>query len=271
MSTQREQLQQYFTPTWVAEALVEGLMPQIGDDAVVVEPSCGDGRFLAVLPHTMTAVGVEIDPVQAAKARANTGRQVITGDFTKVSLPVEPTAIIGNPPFSLKIVDAFLARAHQLLPTEGLAAFILPAYAFQTAERVAGYADHWAIEQTMLPRNVYPGLSKPLMFATFRKGVKRVLVGLSLYREAADIQKLPREYRDILENEVGSIWLRAVLRAVSKLGGRAALGDIYQEIEGTRPTRTKWWREKVRQVCQAHLQRFDRGVYGLPDAQACAA
>ncbi|MGX9221850.1 hypothetical protein ACWV27_26135 (plasmid) [Massilia varians] len=73
--------------------------------------------------------------------------------------------------------------------TGGQAGFILPAYAFQTASRVVGYAERWALSQSMIPRNLFPGLSLPLVFATFEKGRRRTMIGFALYRETAAVHK----------------------------------------------------------------------------------
>lgn len=262
----RRRLGQYLTPAWAAEALVERHFADLGARDVVLEPSCGDGRFLEAIPGSIPAYGVEIDPVLAARARSRTGREVLVGDFRTVPLDLYPTAIIGNPPFDLDVIDGFLSRAYQLLPPNGRVGFILPAYAFQTAARVAGYAESWSLFQEMIPRNIFPDLSKPLVFAVFSKDRRRTLVGFALYREAADVQQLPEEVRAILAGERGPIWCTLVAHAMRRLGGRATLEELYRAIEGTRPTGTRFWREKVRQTLQRYRDRFlrvDAGVWAL--------
>ncbi|HVT35101.1 MAG TPA: hypothetical protein VHE37_05940, partial [Nevskiaceae bacterium] len=81
----RRELNQFFTPLFVAEALVERYFSHLTSRDLVLEPSCGDGAFLAAIPSHIPAVGVEIDPVMAQRARA-TGREVISGDFRTVPL-----------------------------------------------------------------------------------------------------------------------------------------------------------------------------------------
>lgn len=44
------ELSQYFTPTWAAELLVKNFFPELNANSRVIEPSCGDGRFLMALP-----------------------------------------------------------------------------------------------------------------------------------------------------------------------------------------------------------------------------
>ncbi|MFL9611012.1 class I SAM-dependent methyltransferase [Methylobacillus sp. Pita2] len=249
-------LGQYFTPTWAAEAILERYFPNIDAEVGIVEPSCGPGSFLSVLPSQVPVVGVEIDPALAALASQHTGRQVILGDFSQVDIPFEPSLIIGNPPFSLDVIDQFLVRAHDILLPHGRVGFILPAYALQTAGRVAEYSSRWSILSEMIPRNIFPGLSKPLVFSVFTKDTRRVLVGMALYFETHDKNRLAKPYRDALSASVGSIWKTVCKTAIKMLGGEASLQQIYGEIEGNRPTTTKFWREKIRQTLRLNPDEF---------------
>lgn len=258
-------LGQYPTPVWAAETLVERHFPFFDRNDLVIEPACGEGAFLGAIPAGVPAVGVELDAITADIARANTGRTVVTGDFRTVKLECQPTAIIGNPPFDLRVIDGFLDRAHSLLPDGGRVGFILPAYAFQTAARVAGYADRWSMAQEMIPRNIFQGLSLPLVFAIFSKDRRRTLVGFALYREAADVQLLGRRYRDAMTAGGGPVWVRVVEAALARLGGEADLAEIYSEVEGCRPTRTKFWREQIRKVVRTNgcFRHVSSGRYAL--------
>jgi hypothetical protein len=261
-----EQVGQYFTRSWVAEALVERHFADLSRDDFVIECSCGDGRFIEAIPARVPALGIEIDPVAAAMARIRSGREILVGDFRTIPLHVQPTTILGNPPFRLSLIDAFLARAYELLPMNGRVGWILPAYAFQTAARVAGYSERWSIRQEMIPKNVFTGLSKPIVFAVFSKTDDRVLVGFALYQEAADVQKLTAEVQAILAGERGAIWRSLVSYAIQALGGQATLSEIYRVIEGYRPVKTRFWREKIRQTLQRYCDRFvrvDSGVWRL--------
>lgn len=79
----------------------------------VLEPSCGDGAFLKAIarltPEALEAVvGLELDPAEAAKARAKATTikaltKVVTGDFLEWFLSRVPVrefdAVVGNPPF----------------------------------------------------------------------------------------------------------------------------------------------------------------------------
>ena len=257
-------LDQYPTPAWVAEAIVRSHFSDLGRSDVVVDPSCGPGRFLQAIPEEVTAFGVDVCAAMAQQAREITGREIITGDFLEIELPERPTVVLGNPPFKMTLVDRFLDKAHQLLPEEGRVGLILPAYAFQTASAVVRYSDSWSLAQEMIPRNIYPGLSKPLVFATFRKDQKRMLFGFSLYHETAYVQSLPAEQRDALIAGPQT-WGSLVIDTIRSLGGVAQLKDIYEAMADQRPTNNPAWREKVRQVCQSKTRRVARGTYAIPE------
>lgn len=256
----QRQLGQYPTPVWVAEALVERYFSRLNSSDFVIEPACGPGAFLGAIPGKVPSIGVEIDATVAQVARSTTGRPVLTGDFRSVALECQPTVILGNPPFDLKVIDGFLSRAHQMLPEGGQVGFILPAYAFQTAARVAGYADHWSLSQEMIPRNIYPGLRLPLVFALFSKDLRRTMVGFALYRETAAVQGLADPYRAALAAGSGPVWVRVVEIALEQLGGEADLSDIYSEVGGHRPTRTPFWREQIRKVVCSHSRFVPLGA-----------
>lgn len=249
-------LGQYPTPAWVAEAIMERYFPDLGSNDLVIEPSCGPGRFLQAIPAHVPAIGVEIDPVFAAEAAEKTGRRIITGDFCSIDIDVQPTAIIGNPPFNLDTIDGFLNRSHALLPDGGKLGFLLPTYCFQTAARVAGYAEKWSIQQDMLPRNIYPGLKLPLVFAVFTKDRRRKLVGFFLYEEATEVQGLAAPYKKALTEACGSVWRKVVEIALGRLGGEANLKDIYREIERNRPTKTEHWKQQIRKVIRKFSDSF---------------
>jgi site-specific DNA-methyltransferase (adenine-specific) len=250
------QLDQWLTPAWAAEAIVESHYSHLGRADHVLEPSCGRGAFLSAIPACVPAIGVEIDPVLAAQARELTGRSVVCGDFREVSLPTGITTIIGNPPFKADIVEAFIARARRVLPDEGEVGFVLPAYIFQTTSKVMAYAQHWAIESQLLPRNLFPRLKLPLVFARFRKTHDRRLVGFLLYRETADVQSMRSgiQHQVLQKNGRHSVWRRAVHAAFDVLPSVATLKDIYAVLgdASRRPTGNVHWAPKVRQVLQTY-------------------
>ncbi len=244
---------QHFTPLWVAEALVERHFPGLDGSDLVLEPSCGPGAFLHAIPATVPAVGVELDPELAARARRETGREVIDGDFLEVKIDFQPTAIIGNPPFRARHINGLLQRCYELLPDGGRAGFILPAYAFRTAARVVELLDRFSISQEMLPRSAFNyRMREPLVFALLSKDRRRALVGFALYAEETDRQAMARPYRELLARSTGSAW-RAVCRlALERLSGEADLPTLYAELERNRPSQSTWWREKIRQTLRSY-------------------
>lgn len=272
MPTDKEKrLSQYLTPAWAAAALVERFFPRLSAQDLVLEPSCGAGAFLSAIDAHVPAIGVEIDPELAAIAREHTGRRVIVGDFRMVDLPLQPTHIIGNPPFVSDLVMDFLDRAYTLLPDEGEVGFILPCYMLQTASTVETLSERWSMSQSLIPKNLYQRLQYPLCFAHLTKGRTRGLVGFALYHELAAINRLQKRYRELLTAGQGSVWAAVVQAALEQLGGRAALADIYREIEGNQPTKNTHWKEKVRQTLQRIAVRVGEGTWELLGDVRCAA
>lgn len=264
-------LSQYMTPDWAAAACVERFLPDLGAGDLVFEPTCGRGAFLRAVPDHVPAVGMELDPVLAAHAAATTGRTVLVGDVLHAPLPAGITAMVGNPPFQVSFVNRLLARAHQVLPMEGRVGMLLPCFVFQTASNVEAMARDWSIEQTMLPRNLYPRLRHPLCFAVLTKDRRRHLVGFALFHELAAINRLQRRYRELLREGRGSVWAAVVQAALEQLGVVATLAQIYAEVEGYRPTSNPWWQAKVRQVLQRSFRRIGPGRWALPDVEPAAA
>lgn len=263
-------LGQYPTPAWAAAALVREHLTDLGTEDLVLEPTCGPGRFLAAVPAHVPAVGVEIDPRLAERARRLTGRPVITGDIREVDIPGRPTVVLGNPPFETKLIETILDRMHAEMVDDGRVMFVLPAFFLQTARRVVRYSERWSMSQQILPRNLYAGLKHPLVFATFRKDERRVMVGFSLFHELAYLQELPKAVREDLD-EGPMTWPAVVRSALDEHGGEASLAQIYEHVVDRRPTRNPFWREQVRKVCQTHADRVGRGRYAARRAATTPA
>jgi hypothetical protein len=248
---------QFPTPFWVADALVERHFPDLDMGDVVFEPTCGYGSFLQAIPSFTPAYGFDIDPLMVERATKITGRTIIEGDFLTMPIDISPTVIIGNPPFRGEFIDRMLRRCHQLLPDGGRAGFILPAYAFRTASRVMEYLDFWSMKQELLPRSAFCSrMREPLVFATFSKDRRRIMVGFALFAEESDRQQMDRAYRKLLANQTGPKWQQFVELALVRLGGEATLSRIYAELENNRPSKTKYWREKVRQTLRVYRRTF---------------
>lgn len=246
-------LGQFMTPLWAAEELVK-LADLSGDDRVV-EPSCGDGSFLRVIPSTIEVVGVEIDPVMADKAR-QTGRAVITGDFREVELPFQPTVVLGNPPFRSSVVTDFISRCRDILPSGGRVLFLLSTHIMQTPETVLSFLSGFGVEHWIAPRTVFPRLQRPVSVLKLVKDAQ-FSRGLFLYEATSVLSALPRTCGE------NKSWKEVVHWILLQHNGRASLQVIYRSVEPVRPTVNRWWREKVRQVLQLHFVRISRGVWAI--------
>ena len=97
-SPHSKELGAYYTPTAVVESLVQWAT-QTRNYVRVLDPSCGDGRFLEGLEN---AYGIDIDPT-AAKAAASLpgGPTIVNADFFTWATRTDKRfgAAIGNPPF----------------------------------------------------------------------------------------------------------------------------------------------------------------------------
>lgn len=246
-------LEQYMTPAWVAELVVEEFFPHLTNRDLVLEPSCGIGAFLKALPPGVPAFGIEIDPELAAIAARASSHPVICGDFLTTEITQQPTVVIGNPPFRIRTVRSFLDKAWNLLPQYGQCGFILPVEAFQHTHTVLDLQKQWSVEQQMIPRDLWGRmLRRSIVFARFTKDARRTLVGFALYNQCDGVKKLPKPMRQLLVRGEPrkTSWRSLVEFVLEQLGGRAPLCSIYQAIDPLRHTENRYWKEKVRQVLQ---------------------
>lgn len=249
-------LSQWFTPRWAADLLVADVLKGMGD-ASVLEPSCGDGAMLGAIPMGNPALGVEIDPVMAAAARRITGREVLCDDLRSVDLAGRAfQAIIANPPFEADVIDALVARAFDILPEDGVMGLVLPAHIPASSMRIERWGARFSIETRLLPRNLFPRLTLPLVWNRMIKSRRRTLVGLFLFDEQSDVSAMPETARRRLQS--GGTWRDVIADALCSLGGQASLRDIYAAVEPRRRSPNPWWKDKVRQSLAENRGTFTR-------------
>jgi SAM-dependent methyltransferase len=155
----------HYTP----EAIIRGLWraaERLGfTGGRVLEPGMGTGLFFALLPttlrHTCHLTGIEYDPVTARIARlVHPEARVRCEDYTRSHLAGRFDLVIGNPPFSDRVVradpvtrllglrlhDYFTARSIARLRPGGIALFVTSTGTMDKAgtaarEYIAGMAD----------------------------------------------------------------------------------------------------------------------------------
>jgi N12 class adenine-specific DNA methylase/predicted RNA methylase len=131
----------------------------------VLEPGMGTGLFFALLPPALREIchltGIEYDPITARIARlVHPEARVRCEDYTRSSLSGRFDLVIGNPPFSDRVVradpvtralglrlhDYFIARSIARLRTGGIALFVtstgtMDKVSTAAREHIAGMAD----------------------------------------------------------------------------------------------------------------------------------
>jgi len=157
----RKRLGAWYTPLPLVDTIVDAVVTQafvdeVGDRPVdVLDPACGDGRFLAAVGRRVAdlggrarLVGAELDPGAAAAAGAAPGVEIVVGDALGHDWGGRTfDLVVGNPPFVSQLAAAttrggsssrgggpyadvaaeFLALAADLVESDGgRVAFVLP-------------------------------------------------------------------------------------------------------------------------------------------------
>lgn len=270
-AARQKELGQFSTPAWAAEILLDEYFPDLTAKGCLWEPTCGYGNMLAAVPAHIPAFGSELDAYCAMEAARRTGREVVTGDCRTVRLPRPVTAVFGNPPFKLDLFSGLLERCASLLQNGQKAGFIIPAYFVQTSRTIMPWTHVWTMDQKILPRDLFPGLSKPLIFGLFTRDFTPRLVGFRLFPEMAAMREMDPATQEALKNGIKgprSVWRETIAATIRDLGGQADLQSIYKKLEGRRPTKNPAWREQIRKVVRdtAHFLCVAEGVYALPRA-----
>ena len=155
----------HFTPEYLARA-IWGAVTRMGfAGGTVLEPGCGTGLFLALMPEALVGrtafTAVEMDPCTAQIATLlHPDAWVRCEDFTKARVAETFELAIGNPPFSDRTVragdpagklglclhDYFIARSIERLKPGGLAAFVTSRFTMDKSDgtaraHLAGMAD----------------------------------------------------------------------------------------------------------------------------------
>lgn len=158
----RQQLGAWYTPTELVDDVVDAVISPAfvasrGPTLSVLDPSCGDGRFLAAAAHRIRALGAnpsltgcDLDPsaISTARAALPPGATLRCADALATTWPSDRfDLVVGNPPFLSQLATAtsrggasrhgggpyadaaaeFLALAGELVvPDGGRVALVLP-------------------------------------------------------------------------------------------------------------------------------------------------
>jgi N12 class adenine-specific DNA methylase/SAM-dependent methyltransferase len=100
-SAKRTTFNAFYTSSTVIRAMFDGLKRLgVAENALVLEPGCGPGRFLYMAPSGMRFIGVEMDRISGRIARAlHPQADIRIENFTHTKLPALD-AVIGNLPFA---------------------------------------------------------------------------------------------------------------------------------------------------------------------------
>ncbi len=158
-SAKRTTFNAFYTSSAVIRAMYQALHRLgVPEQALVLEPGCGPGRFLYLAPKAMQFVGVELDSISGRIARAlHPGQDIRIENFRDTKLPEgRLDAVIGNVPFAdlkldyrsqkLSLHDYFFAKSVDSLKPGGVLALVTSHFTLdkQNAalrEYLAGRAD----------------------------------------------------------------------------------------------------------------------------------
>lgn len=129
-------LQYYPTSVKVVDHVIEHHIGNV-EGVEVLEPSCGDGRFMDGLrKRKAKPYGIEVDALRAATARAK-GHNVLTANFLTMPAIKLFKIVVMNPPFYGQHYAQHVLHAWDFLEPGGLLVAILPITA-----REHGLLDH---------------------------------------------------------------------------------------------------------------------------------
>ena len=155
----------HYTPEFMVRAVWSALGRFGFKAGSILEPGCGTGLFVALMPESVAAksavTGIELDPTTARISKLLYPEAWIRNeDFTKARIPETFDLAVGNPPFSdrtvraddpagklhLSLHDYFIARSIERLKPGGLGAFVTSRYTMdktdpKAREHIAALAD----------------------------------------------------------------------------------------------------------------------------------
>jgi N12 class adenine-specific DNA methylase len=138
-SAKRTTFNAFYTNSTVIKAMFAGLSRLgVPDNALVLEPGCGPGRFLYVAPKDMRFIGVELDGISGRIARVlHPKADIRIENFQDTRLPVLD-AVVGNVPFAdvkvehkgqkFSLHDYFFAKSVDALAPGGIVALVTSHY-----------------------------------------------------------------------------------------------------------------------------------------------
>lgn len=156
LPSQRKQLGAWYTPGVLVDAVVEAVAVHVerlspGRVVRVLDPACGDGRFLAAAAAALNARGLRVeltgvDVDREALALAAPGARLLHGDALSMPWDRDFDVVVGNPPFLNQlavrttrggssrfgggpyadVAAEFLALSVRLVPAGGVVGLVLP-------------------------------------------------------------------------------------------------------------------------------------------------
>jgi hypothetical protein len=136
-SAKRATFNAFYTSSVVIRAMFQAIKRLgVPENALVLEPACGPGRFLYLAPPGMRFIGVELDQISGRIARAlHPQADIRIENFRDTRLPEESIdAVIGNVPFAdvklehrgqkYSLHDYFFAKSVDALRPGGVLALI---------------------------------------------------------------------------------------------------------------------------------------------------
>ena len=240
-------LNAHYTPPLVASAVYDALTRIGTTGGRILEPSCGTGVFLGVMPpawrSTSGVTAIELDPVSARIASLlYPDARIVADGFEKTPLPDNFFDVaISNVPFGnyplvdperpdlrLSIHNAFFARALRKVRTGGVVAFITSTYTLDAYHHQA--------------RKLFDREAELIAAIRLPKSVHRISASTEV---AADLILLRRREAPKAPDEKPSVWVAA----------EHLTGNVHAAY------RNKYWDEAPREfVLGRHI--CERGAHG---------